>query len=176
MSNYEQKSMKPYYKRKTQNRSLTDEQICMIWELKDQGLNQREIQEKVQTTRYYVRKTLKGPRPIPPQRNPPEPEYDEEDYEDEDLDDQFENLAISQKVPRPQQTNEKTEKPVYDFAQDDNIDGDIDWIDDTIESTALYEDEDEYESETPIVEELDDEEFSESESEEEEVVPRTYLY
>lgn len=52
---------------------LTDEQICMIWELKDHGLNQREIQEKIQTTRYYVRKTLKGHRPIPPQRQVPHP-------------------------------------------------------------------------------------------------------
>ncbi len=94
---------------KRAKRTPTDEQILMIWQLKDDGLTQIQIKDQVGTTRYYVRKILKGTRPIPiPKRIAPEVEDDDELFEDYDSDiddsflngipdEEFNNLDISEK-------------------------------------------------------------------------------
>ena len=137
---------KPRSGRKTHQ--LTDKQISKIWELKNAGMTQMQIKDKVGTTRYFVRKILRMTPPAQDivsesdesvesvesiesveteidyqdiiDRNPEELESTEEDeyYIDEEID----QLQISEN------STEKNEKPIYDFSQD-NIEEEINWDD-----------------------------------------------
>ncbi len=129
-------SGKKIVNQKRKPKGLTNEQISFIWKLRDNGLNQREIQNKLQTTRYYVRKTLRGNRPIPPKRLAPEPEYEsDDDFLEEDLN----NLRISTAIPKKEP----------DYNNDDNIDNEINWIDVELD-IDIAEDEEFSESEEDI--------------------------